>query len=100
MSRSLEQMTLRKKLSETERIVRELIHHLEHGFIPRAHSLRRTARRGNHSEEQHEITDQTVRSEVEKVVVADDFSRQLQEQLIQFSTSIEKDVNQIIGRNS
>ncbi|WP_417850587.1 hypothetical protein [Thalassoglobus sp.] len=97
MSQQLENMTLRNKLNEAERLIRELIHHIEHGYIPKAHLLRRTARKGNDPKEQHEITDMTVRGGVEKVLKSDQFSRQLCHQLQGFLGSIEQDVNKIIG---
>ena len=64
MSQSMNDLTLRKKLNEAERIIRELVHHVEHGYIPKAHLTRRTARKGNDPKEQAEITDKTIRSSV------------------------------------
>lgn len=97
MGQQLDNMTLSKKLNETERVIRELQHHLEHGYIPKAHVLRRTARKGNEPKEQHEITDVTMRSTIEKTLIADDFSQQLCHQLDQYLESIDVDLNRIIG---
>ncbi len=97
MSQQVENMTLRNKLNEAERLIRELIHHVEHGYVPKAHLLRRTARKGNDPKDQHEITDMTVRNSVDKVLQSDLFSRQLCDQLQEFLGSIEQDVNKIIG---
>ena len=97
MSHQLENLTLRNKLNEAERLLRELIHHVEHGFVPKAHLLRRHARQGNDPKTQHEITDLTIRDSAEKLIHSDDFSRQLCDQLTEFLSSIEADVNRIIG---
>ncbi len=97
MSHQLENLTLRNKLNESERLIRELIHHLEHGYVPKAHLLRRTARKGNDPKDQKDITDLTIRSAVEKVLDSDDFSLQLCDQLSDYLASIEKDLNRIIG---
>ena len=97
MASQLESMTLRNKLNEAERLLRELVHHIEHGFIPIAHQSRRVARKGNDPKEQHEITDMTVRSAVGKTIGSDDFTRNLCTQLDEYLQSIQKDVNQIIG---
>lgn len=95
--RSPQSMTLREKLIEAERLTRELIHHLEHGFVPKAHVLRRTARQGNEASHD-DITDITVRSTVDRVFEADDFSRQLSDQLQMFLNSIDMDVRKLTGR--
>lgn len=97
MSHQLENMTLRNKVNEAERLLRELIHHVEHGYIPKAHLLRRTARKGNDPKEQSDVTDMTIRSAADKVIQSDDFSQQLSQQLADFIASIETDVNRIIG---
>ena len=97
MSPQLEKMTLRNKLNEAERLIRELMHHLEHGYVPKAHLLHRTARKGNDPKEQENITDVTIRSGVDDVLKSDAFSRQLCQQLSELLDSIDQDVNQIIG---
>lgn len=97
MAAHLQDMTLRNKLNEAERLIRELIHHLEHGFIPKAHISRRTARKGNDPKEQSDITDMTVRSAVEKTLTSDDFTRQLCTQLDEYLESIQDDVKKVIG---
>ena len=97
MSQSRPSKTLRNKLNEAERLTRELIHHVEHGFIPKARELRRTARHGNKPTEQDQITDTTIRSSVEKVVKSDDFTRKLCQELSDYLQSIDKDMDRIIG---
>ena len=98
MARSLSSMTLREKLSESERLTRELIHHLEHGFIPKAHALRRLAREANDPATADEITDVTIRTNVATVVETDDFTRTVSEQLTPVLQSIRQDVERILGR--
>lgn len=97
MSDGLNNMTLRQKLSEADKLVRELTHHLEHGFIPKAHVLRRTARQGSDSGDDPDVTDLTVRSTVETVMNSDKFTRQLTDRLSRFLAAIEGDVEKILG---
>lgn len=97
MSQSMNDLTLRKKLNEAERIIRELVHHVEHGYIPKAHLTRRTARKGNDPKEQSEITDKTIRSSVKKTLDSDQFTRQVCNQLNDYLTAIEGDLRRIIG---
>lgn len=97
MAQSIESMTLRSKLNEAERILRELIHHVEHGYIPQAHLLRRNARKGNDPKEQNNITDLTIRSSVEKTLASDKFTQQVADQLQEYLSSIDADLRGIIG---
>ena len=97
MSQPGQNLTLRNKLNESERLTRELIHHIEHGFIPKVHTLRRTARHGNDPREQDQITDKTIRSTVEKTLQSDDFTQQLSSSLLQYLESIDDDLRRVIG---
>ena len=54
-------MTLRQKLIEADKLTRELTDHLERGFVPKVHNLRRVTRHGSETENDS-ITDLTVRS--------------------------------------
>ncbi|MBX3443863.1 MAG: hypothetical protein KF774_15760 [Planctomyces sp.] len=87
-------MTLRQKLIEADKLARELMDHLERGFAPRIHGLRRITRQG--SEGEHEdVTDVTVRSTVDRVLESDDFSHGLCVALGQFLQSIEAETRDI-----
>lgn len=93
--RPLESLTLREKLIEAEKLSRELIDHLERGFIPKAHELRRLARRANEPEHQDEVKDVTVRSTVDQVLQSDDYTRQLCQRAGQLLAGIDRDVSGI-----
>ncbi len=74
---SLANLTLRDKLKETENLSRQLIDHLERGFIPKAHQLRRMARHGTQPDEKETISDGSIRAGVLDVLQSDDYARQL-----------------------
>jgi hypothetical protein len=93
--RALEGLTLREKLIEAEKVTRELIDHLERGFLPKVHQLRRLARRGNEPEHQEEITDVSIRSTVDQVLHTDDYTRQLSTRARNLLAAIDKDVTTI-----
>ena len=97
-TRTPQQLTLREKLSEAERLTRELIHHVEHGFIPKTQLLRRTTRQGGTAADAGEITDLTVRSTAEKVLESDQFTRQVCDQLNSVLGAIRDDVEHLQGR--
>lgn len=92
MSLSPDKLTLREKLSEADKLSRELIHHLESGFIPKAHMLRRVARHGADPSEQDEISDATIRNQVDSVTESHKFSHNLQTQLKMFLDSIDREI--------
>lgn len=93
--RPLDNLTLREKLIEAERLLRELTDHLERGFIPKAHLTRRTARRANEPDNQDEVKDVTIRSSSQELIRSDDYSRQLCERNIRMLAAIEQDVKAI-----
>ena len=93
--RPLESLTLREKLIEAEKLTRELTDHLERGFIPKSHELRRTARRGNEPDHQDEIKDVTIRSLVNGVLHSDDYTRQLCERERNLLAAIDREVSTI-----
>lgn len=97
MGDALEAMSLRDKLNEADRLARELIHHLEHGFIPKAHVLRRTARQGSDPAEQGDVTDLTIRSTVDTVLTSDTFTRQVTDQLNRVLSSIHEETGRVLN---
>lgn len=98
MPERLADMTLPEKLREADKLVRELIHHLEHGFIPKAHQLRHTARLANDPQEAGEVTDMTIRSLVESVLESDQFSRHVTNQLQECLSAIDDDTLRALRR--
>lgn len=93
--RPLESLTLREKLIEAEKLLREVTDHLERGFIPKAHELRRLARRANDPENQDEIKDVTIRSATDELLRSDDYSRQLCQRSERLLAAIEQEVQVI-----
>ena len=93
--RPVESLTLREKLIDAEKLSRELVDHLERGFIPKVHQLRRTARRAANPEHQSEIRDLTIRNSVDQVLKSDDYTRQLCDRAAALLNSIDTDVRTI-----
>jgi hypothetical protein len=91
---SLNGMTLRQKLIEADKLSRELLDHLERGFVPRIHNLRRVTRQGSDAD-QEDVTDLTVRSCVAQVLESDDFAFRLSEALKQFLSAIDAETRQL-----
>ena len=86
-------MTLRQKLMEADRLTRELMDHLERGFVPKVHNLRRVTRHGSEVDSDT-ITDLTVRSTADLVLDSASFTTELAKGLEQFLTSIDAEISQ------
>lgn len=97
MAQSPSSMTLREKLSHADKLVRELIEHLDHGFIPKAHQLRRITRHRPDSSDE-EVTDLTIRGQADLLLEADEFSRRVAAQLDVTLQAIDDDINRVAGK--
>ena len=86
-------MTLRQKLTEADKLTRELMDHLERGFIPKVHNLRRVTRHGSEVENEA-ITDLTVRSTADLVMDSATFATDVARGLEQFLSSIHAELKQ------
>ena len=93
--RPVESLTLREKLIDAEKLTRELVEHLERGFIPKVHQLRRTARRATNPEHQDDIKDLTIRNSVDQILKSDDYTRQLCGRAATLLNAIDTDVHTI-----
>jgi hypothetical protein len=83
-------MTLRQKLTEADKLTRELNDHLERGFVPRVQRLRQVTR---HGPENESVTDLTVRSMSAQVLESAEFSSELLRGLDQFLSSVNRETN-------
>ncbi len=75
---------LREKFTNAERLTRELIDHLDQGFLTRIQELRRVARK----DESDGVTDKSVRAHCVKLFESDDFTRKLSGELHEYLASI------------
>lgn len=88
-------VTLRQKITEGEQLSKELLQHLEQGFLPKAQHVRRMTRPNPESGEE-EVRDVTIRNAVSEVIASDDFTRRLTSQLCEYLEMIEADVTRIV----
>lgn len=94
--RPVDQLTLRELFTNSERLVRELVEHIERGFLPQVHNLRRITRLGRTAVDSERIEDVTVRNTVGRVLEGDDFTNQLYENLAAYLAAIDKSVHEIV----
>ena len=98
MSSPIDQLTLREKLRDATHNVRELIEHLELGFVPKVHELIKLCRQHDPSSGQPAVTDVTIRNDVSAVLGSDRFTAGLNENLEKYLTSIQADLLEVISR--
>jgi hypothetical protein len=98
MSSSIDQLTLREKLRDAEHVLRELAEHLELGFIPKIHELKKLSRQHDPASGTPPVADVTIRSYVSGVVESDRFTGGLVESLEKYLNAIQKDVSEVVNR--
>ncbi len=96
----LDNMTLREKYKAADVIVRELIEHIELGFLPKVRELERLVEpqeaSGVYRLQERSATDRTIRDEVGVVLESELFTDDVFEQLRDLLESIDVDVADIL----
>ncbi|MCA8987857.1 MAG: hypothetical protein KDA78_09470 [Planctomycetaceae bacterium] len=93
MSDDIDKMTLREKLSEADRLLRELVDHLDNGFTPKARNLSRTIQ--EHGTNEAQLTDMTIRQHAADLIDDNRFSERLFQKIGTLLYSIDQDVSAI-----
>lgn len=94
--RPVEQLTLRQMFTEAQRHSRELIDHLEKGFLPKTHGLLKLVRGRAGDPTIEEVEDVTVYHAAEQLRLSEEFTAQLYARLNQLFTAIGTSVNEIV----
>ena len=96
--RSLEQMTLREKFTGAERLARELIEHLEQGFLPKTADLQKLVRPHGPGEQLDEaLQDAAIRNSAARLAASEDFTQRLFERLENYCAAIDREVHAIVN---
>ncbi|QDT94438.1 hypothetical protein [Gimesia algae] len=96
MKRALSQLTLREMFSDSERLISELVEHLELGFIPVSEQMIRLVRELPDGVEKRRVEDISVRNQAAELLKTDEFSQELFEKLDQYLAAIDQSINRII----
>ena len=96
MSSAIDHLTLREKLRDAARIGRELIEHLEMGFAPKVHELKKLTKQHDGATTSSVVEDATVRGYVSAVLESDQFTAKLNDSLANYLNSIQKDVSDVV----
>jgi hypothetical protein len=85
-------LPLREKFTAAERLTRELIDHLDKGFLPKIKVLRRVCRK----DESSGVTDKSVRHECTQLFRSEDFADQLVSDLSELLDGIETEMQVMV----
>ena len=100
MAKLIESMTTQEKVKNTELLVRELIQHLEMGFLPKLKKLSKVTRLGRANSKLEEIGDLTIRLHVSQVTESERFTESIHERLIEFIEALEIDMQNVVHGSS
>ena len=95
MADSFDGMTIREKLTEADRLMREVIEHLDNGFIPKARTLSRSLQ--EHGDNVSAMSDVTVRQQAAELIELNRFSEALYEKITSLLAAIDHDVSEVQG---
>ena len=93
---ALERLTLREKLTEVERMIRDLSDHIEQGVIPKTKDLYRLVRKYQPNETESQASDRTVREHASELITIERFTEQAFEKISRYHVSIDDEITRII----
>lgn len=100
MDRSLDDLTLRDKCREAQRVIRDLIDHLDQAFLPKVKNLRKLAKAKEPGYDPGAIRDVTIRAQAAGVLEAEQYTVKLDEESRQFLTALAAEVEHLANPES
>jgi hypothetical protein len=98
---SLDSMTLREKLKTASGVLRELVEHLDQGFLPKVRELGRMVEPLSTTgvyrlKDDTTVSDHTIRDQVAQILSSESFTDEVYGKAEQFFTAIETEVAKIL----
>lgn len=100
MSRSIDGKTLRDKCRDANRVVREIIDHLENGILPKLNSLKKLARSREQGFDPSSVRDVTIRTHAAAILEAEQYSIKLDEESKALLSAIATEVEHLVDTGS
>ena len=97
MSRSPDGLTLRDKCREANRVLREIVDHLENAVLPKVHGLRKLARVREPSFDPSSVRDVTIRTHAAAILEAEQYTTRLDEESKQLLSAIAVEVEHLVN---
>ncbi len=95
-----ENLTLRELFVNSDRFARDLIEHLEQGFIPKTDTLINLVRPTQDGTPAANVKDITIRNQVASLLESENFTEQLSSKLKKYFDIIENSTSKIIDGNT
>ena len=96
VERSVEELTLRELFNDSQRLTRELIEHLDQGFLPKVRELTRLVRPAAGDPEYEHVEDITVRNHAARVLESEAFTQQLYIKVEQYYRAIDANLARVV----
>ena len=93
--RPVEHLPLRELFTDADRLTRDLIVHLEQGFIPKVQQLNDVVQVDIDSSDDEEVPDLTVRLQSGRLFESEEFSKQLFDKIDRYYAAIDGAVEKI-----
>lgn len=98
-TRSIQQLTFREKIRDSAQIIRELVEHLERGFLPKVGELQGKVKVRPGVVDDF-VPDVTIRSLAAEVLESERFTAQVDERLGEYGASIVEEVERIFAHGA
>ncbi len=95
--RSIDRLTLRELATDSERLLREAVEHIELGFAPKVRAVSRLVRLSDESSEEDDVEFLTIRNRVADLLESDTFTERLYEKLDEYFAAIDRSVSKIVS---
>ena len=95
--RSVEDLPLRELFTDADRLTRELIDHIDNGFIPKAQNLGELAEVRRGEVVRKDVDDITVRNNAAQLLESEDYAEQLYDRTQEYFAAINQAVSKITG---
>ena len=93
--KDVQNLTLRELFKDSERLTRELIEHLEQGFLFKSRAVTRLVSPTPGDPEYEQIEDLTIRNQSDNLLKSEDFTEQLYRRVEQYYRAIDENVTRI-----
>ena len=93
----LDQLPLRELFTEAERLTRELIDHVDLGFLPKINNLNRLSQEDAGNYELPEIEDITIRNHASQVLESEQFTSQFYQETERYLLAIDRAVSKFLN---
>ncbi len=93
---TLDEIPLRELFTEAERLTRELIDHIDLGFLPKIKNLNRLCQEDAGNYELPEIEDITIRNHASQVLESEQFTAQFYQETERYLIAIDRAVSKFV----